>query len=398
MKNWKHPKTIVGDAAEGSHYFRRPKIEERIWREINKQNNVVFNAPRRTGKSSILKYMASSCPENYLCKYENISSDRTSQDFYKRFFGLVLTQINKKEKLKNKFSGWIESIGIESISLSGEINFKNRGQSINYKESLLQILPDMSSEKERIILFLDEFPDVISNIAKEESALAARDILQTLRKLTQESQFKNSIGLVLTGSIGLDHVIRKVDRSIVVNNFRRVNLPPLEKKQPYEFVKFLTENASMKLSNEVTKYLIQKLHQPIPYFIQLMIESANDIVQDHDQPDITIEIIDQAWMEVLGQHEHFQDWNDRLKTYCKEEYNFLMEVLKHAAHNPNISIQELFNYGEKNGHTHEFKALTDDILIKDGYLEESPENSFKFISPLLKEWWANRYPNLNTKK
>lgn len=394
MKNWNHPKTIIGDAAEGSFYFRRPDVEERIWREIDKQNNVVFNAPRRTGKSSILKYMAANCDEKYLCRYENISSDRTSQDFYKRFFGLVFTQVNRKDRLKNKFSELLDSIGIESISVSGEIKFQNKSQTVDYKESLLQMLPRMSEEKERIVLFLDEFPDVISNVANEEGPKAARDILQTLRKITQESQFKDGIGLVLTGSIGLDHVVRKVDRTIVINNFRRVSLPPLDDAQPYDFVKFLTENASMNVDDSVAKYLIKKLHQPIPYFIQLIIESANDIVYDNNTMEVTEDIVNQAWQEVLGQHEHFQDWNDRLKTYCKDEYEFLMDVLKHASHNSNISIQELYNYGGKHGLLHEYKALTDDILIKDGYLEESPENSFMFISPLLKEWWASRYPNI----
>lgn len=58
MKNWIPPRTTVGNAATGNYYFERSYINEEIWYEvINKRNYVLMAAPRRVGKSSIMKNM-----------------------------------------------------------------------------------------------------------------------------------------------------------------------------------------------------------------------------------------------------------------------------------------------------------------------------------------------------
>ena len=52
--NWKKANTITGPTAEGSKYFKRDKVEKRIWRKIMDNHHVLFLAPRRVGKSSIV--------------------------------------------------------------------------------------------------------------------------------------------------------------------------------------------------------------------------------------------------------------------------------------------------------------------------------------------------------
>lgn len=111
MGHWVHPLTIVGAAAEGENYFQRPKVEKKLWREIQKGNHLRFSAPRRVGKSSVMKYMAKSPVSGYVCRYENISSDASSHDFYKRLFEMAICQISKSKKHFQKLSAWVESLG-----------------------------------------------------------------------------------------------------------------------------------------------------------------------------------------------------------------------------------------------------------------------------------------------
>ena len=47
-------KTIIGQAARGEDFFPRYKITEEIWNKLEAGSNLLFVAPRRVGKSSIL--------------------------------------------------------------------------------------------------------------------------------------------------------------------------------------------------------------------------------------------------------------------------------------------------------------------------------------------------------
>ncbi|MBK7634642.1 MAG: hypothetical protein IPJ13_10365 [Saprospiraceae bacterium] len=82
-------KTIIGTAAEGNKYFQRKRIESLILRALRKGNFVHFTAPRRTGKTSILKELANETYEDLACIYQDIESDKTSADLYKRLIKLI---------------------------------------------------------------------------------------------------------------------------------------------------------------------------------------------------------------------------------------------------------------------------------------------------------------------
>jgi len=55
-RDWIEPKIIIGKDATGKYYYRREEIEGEIWTEIKKGNNVLIAAPRRVGKTSVMKY------------------------------------------------------------------------------------------------------------------------------------------------------------------------------------------------------------------------------------------------------------------------------------------------------------------------------------------------------
>jgi predicted AAA+ superfamily ATPase len=69
---WVSPKTITGDAAREEKYLRRDHINEYFWREVEKGNHILFVAPRRVGKTSVMVDLAENPPEGYACIYQNI--------------------------------------------------------------------------------------------------------------------------------------------------------------------------------------------------------------------------------------------------------------------------------------------------------------------------------------
>ena len=165
----------------------------------------------------------------------------------------------------------------------------------------------------------------------------------------------------------------------------------MTKEDGPKFITHLVEKASMQLSPMVRKYLLKKIGHHIPIYIQLLIEECDEILYTKGQVELNNDDIDLAYKVLLKKHQHFIDWDERLKNYYKEKYTFLLSILNHAAHKDGISIQEVYNIAVKHQYENSFKADLDDILVADGYLFENDQMYF-FNSPLLKDWWKSRHP------
>lgn len=402
MENWKHAKTIAGSVADGERYFRRENIENKLWREIEKGNHILFSAPRRVGKSSIMKYIADHPRDGYTCIYENISTDRAAGEFYKRMLGLLLKQ-TKHPTLQKWWEQLKGAVAIEKASTDGiELCLGQK----NYKQAMLDILPKLKEHNEKIVLLLDEFPDVIKNISEntEEGPDAAVDVLQTLRSIRHNERFKEHFVLVLAGSVGLAHVIKSIDRPAVINDLHEQSLPALSGHVPEgkseseadRFIAHLVDGASMQMDAACRRHLLAKLGQAVPFYIQLLVEKCNDLMFDEERTQLSTPDIDKAWNKVLEDHKHFADADERLKDYFLSDYPYFVKVLSHCAHEGVLTVQEAYDIGHEFQLGAEYKAKIDDVLVKDGYLQQV-DLKFHFVSPLLQEWWKNRHPKINTK-
>lgn len=384
---WINPKTITGPPAEGDKYLKRPYINQLFWDAITKGEHVRFTAPRRVGKSSVMKNLEINSPENMIVIYQNIEADKSSQDFYKRLWSLIVRKLNTISYLSKKIGTLIKGRKLGEISMDG--SFKIEEKNINYKEELLYLIEDLGKEKDKIVMLLDEFPDVIVSITKNEGAEIATDVLHTLRSIRHDAKFKN-FTLVLAGSIGLEHVIASIDRLKLINDLKPIHIHALSNDEAKELLNMQLEDATMIIEEDMRDYLLKVVQHLMPYYIQLMIEQCNNIIYNSTKPFITKEIIDKAFETVITQNENFADWEKRLKDYLSEQdYIYCIGLLTRCAH-LNYTIQEAYNYSKTIKITSSYRELIDDVLIKDGYIFNN-NNYLIFLSPFLQGWWKKRH-------
>src|SRR5580658_4406473 len=141
MKRWISPNTITGDAATGERYFRRDYINEEFWREIKKGNHILFVAPRRVGKTSIMKDLADNPEAEYYCIYQNIQGIKTKREFYERLFHLFLQCLGKIKKLGSFIKRLKEKYSIDEISIEGSVKIGRKD--IDYERELKNIIPEL---------------------------------------------------------------------------------------------------------------------------------------------------------------------------------------------------------------------------------------------------------------
>ena len=63
---------IVGQLVTGPNFYPRERELVKLWDAINSGTNVLFTAPKRTGKTSILIYLRSN-PDGHLFVYKVVN-------------------------------------------------------------------------------------------------------------------------------------------------------------------------------------------------------------------------------------------------------------------------------------------------------------------------------------
>jgi len=387
--NWKNPKTIIGPPAEGDKYLKRPEINKLFWHAIANGEHILFTAPRRVGKTSVMKDLVRSAPAGIIAIYQNVESDKTAEEFYKRIWTLIVRQLNDLASWKVSISSWLKTRRIGEISVEGSVKIEN--SELSFKHELLDLVEEIGRGSDRVVLLLDEFPDVVNNVRKFEGDDSATELPHVMRAIRHEEKFKN-FSIVLAGSIGLEHVISSVDRIKLINDLRRLHIDALVDSEVDELLDLILENATIQLNTEARSHLKQKIGYWLPFFFQLMIVKCNDIAYASGEASVDSVVIDNAFEAVLCENEHFSDWESRLRDYLtKEDHDYCIGILTRCAHQ-NVNLLQAFDFSKLAVLSTDYKALIDDVLIKDGYLVLQ-ENCLRFQSTFLEEWWRRRHPS-----
>jgi len=391
---WVHPKIIIGKEATGEFYFRRIGIENEIWCELTKGNNVLIAAPRRVGKTSVMKYItAENKNPNFKLIFKNVQGINEEVDFYKVIYELIISCLGGLKGWKRKFKNYRKKVGIEEISLSGTIKFKTK--EFDYLDALNDLIPQFDSTGETIVLLIDELPEVLHNLYKNEKIQDAHNILENLRHWRQEPKFEK-IRFVLAGSIGIHYIINLIDgRPADINDLKTIHYLPLDDKEFDKYMDTVTAGATISYSPELMKYIKTKINYLVPYFINLLIDEIDKNCRSKNQREISETDVDEAMAKVIKENRQFSDWKKRLSGYMpKADFDFVNEILIHIAHRDEISIQEIYDKAQKLTKTDVYMDFIND-LEQDGYITKREDGKYIFISPFLKEFWKNDNPIYN---
>lgn len=388
---WKEPKIILGPVATGDYYFKRENIVNEIWNELDKGSFVLMSAPRRVGKTSIMKDLESNPRENYKIAFKNIQSLNSEVEFYKTIYGLLLSCLKKSEKFKNFFQKWIKTKSITDVEiLSG--SFKIETKEVDYLQEINSLISDLDKENgETLVLLIDELPEVLHNLNKNNKKEQAIAILKNLRTWRQEERF-HKLKFVLAGSIGIDYVVKTIEgRSSDLNDLRKVQCHALSKKEALEYIEWATNDATIQYDDSLKEYLLDKIQYYIPYFLNIIFDEVDKKLRKENNTKVTNQNIDDAFNLAIKNNGHFEDWKSRLSDYLpSEDYNFANKILTFIAHEEQIMIQKIYDIATKSEKSNDYMDIIDE-LEKDGYIIENNGN-YNFISPFLKDFWKRKNP------
>jgi len=390
-------KSSLGQPAEGKErYFSRPQITQKICRAISHGENILISAPRRIGKSSLLKDIQTNfCPgihsntdQQPIIKYMIIQSVDSGGLFFKKLYMELIQDTtifegangyfkNASHAVRSAFSK-IRGISLEGIKLDAE-------NSINYYQECFELITHLKDKK--IILIIDEFPDAVNNINKKDRDLAIQ-FLQQHRDLRQQSSQIN-VQFIYTGSTGLRNVVTKIGKLDLINDIKEIALPPLSHNEAKCFIQCLElgyqlEDKGFELSPQQIDYILEKITWYLPYYLQAIVYTLFEHFEDGKLT--TILAIDEVLLSMTKAKSpyspYFENWLHRLKkAFDKEEYELAIKILNHIAQRHSIDKPTLKELSKP--YTKGIYKFIMQTLEYDGYINEH----YQFNSVLLKKWW-----------
>jgi hypothetical protein len=391
MENtWINPKITIGNTASGDYYYPRPFIETNIWEEIEKGNHVLIAAPRRVGKSSVMLALVENCPEHTRCLFQNIQGIKSESEYYRRFYEMLLQCLSRFGKGLNWVGQFVKGIKIEEITLDG-VKFGDKKE-IDFEQELKSLLTKIAESEVRVVLLLDELPEVLNSLHKQKRGNEAGNILNHLRELRQNPKLRDHLNLVLAGSVGIQHVVKAIEGRIAdINDFNPVAFDPLTRPEALDYINWATKGATVQYEPALAEHFLDQVRHYIPYFLNLMLDEINKAARRVNDPGIGKGHIDAAFQTIVKNSDHFKEWKNRLNDYFEPvEKAFFMEVLVHIAHKDSINPQILYDFAIKHQLPYAYMELVHG-LEHDGYIIEQA-GQYRFVSPFLQAYWRRDNP------
>lgn len=402
----------TGSPVSGDDFFDREWEFKQLVKSIQAQEHALISAPRRVGKSSLMKKALEwGRNQGYIAVDADVQDCKDESDFLE-----ILAEAFRKSGIK---SGWLNNIYKQINTLRDwltgiKINVSTVG--LEFSKSLLpewrqitkvfdELFEKLANNRQKVLVGMDELPIFLSRIMKmdsEDGAIRVDVILHWLRSIRQKYP---QIVWIICGSIGLDTFAEQHNLVGAINDLRLQRLGAFSDQDARKFLRLLGESPKnpLELNDEIIDYIIEKVGWPLPYFLQLVFQVVDEMSPDKRSAEYpSAKDVDNACESLYGAgySKYFAHWvtrlNDQLsvpdadaaeailKTVSRYKEGLSRNKLLQAliSRRPNEDVEKL----EKQ------LAFLLDLLERDGYFLRT-NSIYAFRSFFLREFWKRRSLN-----
>src|ERR1022692_464661 len=386
-------RNVTGAVAEGDDFFDRAREMAQCWRDLD-TDNLLLLAPRRVGKTSLMKKMAEGAgAQGFATAFVDVSDCADELRFVQRLYAAILND-NIGDRLWNQIeNSWLGKTMHRVQKVGGGGFTLEFSQTDASWTRLGEELADALSKLEgRWLIQIDELPVFVLKLLNHDEAAEralVREFLYWMRRLRQQY---TGVRWMLAGSIGLDTVTARLNIADAINDLRLATLGAFDRQTADGLLQALSAAHKVDLNETVRRHVVNRVGWPAPFYLQLIFHELRGIgraVVDAD--------VDRAIEDLLGpQHRNYFDyWRQRLyEELGRADADYAMALLNYCCRS---------NEGSSRGTLSLVlaKAIPDaaqredklryllDVLQNDGYLVEEGGRR-RFCSPLLREYWLRR--------
>jgi len=375
-----------------------------------RRGNVSFLGPRRTGKTSILKAIKAAPPDGFIGVYINLEEHNTVvawlEDMIRETKAVIDEPHPSREWVKGAAKAFSRFLSrIETIDLPGGGGITLAPTAAKEWRPVADAFLRLLVESQAPIYFLlDEFPWFLGFVARNSSVEEVGHVLSWFRHARQALS-EHPARFLVTGSIGLKGLVRRLGLAPTVNEFDTVEIPPLTDDEALSFLESLSIGEDVLLTVPGRRQILKLLGANWPILLQLFVSEIQEwqIVHRKGAPSKTD--LAQIYREGLingSRNKYCSEMLDRLpKAFIGGELLLAREILKRLRLPPSGMTHRDFEAIHASlvpdaAHRAIVADELDnvlDTLKHDGYVVQSPKrgNRTIFASNILRDYWIKRF-------
>ena len=399
----KQTRSLVGQIPDPEELFGREDFVDHVWRMLE-ANNILLLAPRRFGKSGVMRHVLLHPRPGYLPLSFELEDVDSPEEFVWRVTRELLSQdttralLSAAKRLPSAISNWFKNTFDEAEFEGAKIKFKQAIRE-DWREAARRMLTELEKAEETIIFLFDELPAMLDRIIEKHGDAVARDFLAWFRpvRLAQKDVLRRH-RFIVAGSVGIDQILKKLGATDRLVDFTRLTVEPLAPDATSELIGGLAAKFELDWNSSLSAKLLELIGAPVPYFIHIFFSQLGQLPRA-ERTKLTPADLERIYAErLLGPtcRNYFDHYSIRLKRYGTGGQKAALAILRAVAGRGRISRPVLYDIYRKAHGRGTSEQGFDDIMADleyDWYLRLDPDtNEFYFRLKVMQDWWRRWYP------
>ncbi len=392
-------KASTGRWVSGDDFFDRVHELRILETLVQERNHVLLTGQRRMGKTSIVRELGRRLEaDGWIFLFADVEGATSAEDAITEIARAAHTVRSIASRFADAMKRFISENFEEITAVEFGVKIRaglNEGNWRHHGEQMFNVCADQDRP---VLLVIDELPIFLKRmIQQDDSAHRVDQFLSWLRGVLQILGNGAPV-LIVSGSIGLEPLVRRIGIPDRINHFYPYRLGPWDLETSVKCFNRLAESYAFTVEAGVVEAVYNALGIGIPHHVQSFFARLRDFATMHGRDHVKLNDVDHVYRnELLGPsgQSDLVHYETRLKEGLEDEsYPIAMEILAEAA------VQEVFTSNARHSLGRMYSRLVDDapsriadileVLEHDGYLKLVNEGH-RFESRLLKDWWASRF-------
>lgn len=400
-------KRAVGNWVCGETFWDREQELELLIEYLDEGAHVLLVGQRRIGKTSLMREAARRIDERYLCLQVDFQQAHSAADAVAELSAATRPHAPLWEKTKSVFANILGSFPgrIEALSV-GDLRVTLRGAltGSEWQAKGDRVVEILAAADKPVVLFMDEVPLLICEMLKgseyrttPERRDQANAFLSWLR--ANGICHKGRVRMVLSGSIGLEPIVRQAGLSGTLGYLTPFELSPWSPATAAGCLRALANQYGLELLADAPEEMLNLIGLAIPHYVQMFFDHVYWTCSLEGFREVSKELVGRVYetsMLSARGHAELSQLEERLKMVLGPALHPLaLDLLTEAAMSGGLTPRAADilcgEYLLEGGQPAEGLREILSILEHDGYLRKESGDAYVFVSKLLRDWWARRF-------
>ena len=392
-------RSSTGRWVGGDDFFDREADLRILKRKVEDRNHILLAGQRRMGKTSVVRELGRQLEaRGWAFLFSDVEGATCPEDAIAGIAQATHSVRPIARRFASAMGRWFSDNVEEVSALDFRVRIRGNLDAGSWRRYGEQLLRDCATHHQPVLLAIDELPIFLKRmLSYDGDPHRVEEFLSWLRGTLQDLGDDAPV-LIVSGSVGLQPLARRLGISDRINHLYPYRLGPWDRATSIECFERLAESNGVPVEDGVAQAVYTALGIGIPHHVQSFFARLSDFLAMQGRNRMMVADVDSVYRtELLGPsgQSDLVHYETRLKdAFDGDTYSVAMKILAESA------IQQVFTATAHRNlevvcapiMTEAPERITEamEVLEHDGYLVAG-NLGHRFSSRLLQDWWAARF-------